>query len=626
MKNSKKSGTIFLFTVLLIILVYSLSNSFQTQIGEPETITYTQFLEKVEEKEIKEVIVNLREDTFLLIDNNKKKYITDNPKYVDFKKDLLTSGVSVKELHDSSFSFLNIFSVLSLILIGIIGFSIIKKSGMSKQMTLINKKVGVEVIPENITFKNVAGLKPVKKDMESLVDFMKNPKKYSERGAEMPKGAVFYGDPGTGKTLLAKALAGEAGVPFYSVSGSEFVELFIGQGAKRVRELFQKAKETAPCIVFIDEIDAIGKSRGNGHQSNDEREQTLNQLLTEIDGFSGTAGVLVIGATNRLDMLDSALLRPGRFDKHICVPLPATSEERLEIIKMYAKNKKFAEDIDFTNISKQTIGFSPSDIKSLLNEATIISVQLDKEFVDKECVDKAFFKKVLQGHEREDKNREKDELELVSWHEAGHAVVARLLDVDIPKVTVIPSTSGAGGVTFITPKKLGLLSKKELENDVLISYGGRVAEYLLLGDKDKVTTGASADIQSATKSIYSMISYYGMTEDFGMLNLPILDIDNEIILKKAIEISNSLYKQSLDLLTLNKDKLELVAKALMEKETMTGDELDEILGIAKKVELNIEKEEEFKNETIDVSKEVAVEVENTESIVVENSSNKESND
>lgn len=577
MKNKVNKYKFISAIVIIIALMFIASDiydSFNNNV-EVKNIAYTEFLTKVENKEIKGVKIDFRQDTFVVIDNNGIEYITDNPKYSDFKKDMLSMGIAVKEVHPTDIPYMSI--AFAGILMGTI-FALLKNSGATKQMQIINRKIGQQAIPENITFKDVAGLKPIKKDIESLVDFMKNPEKYSSKGAEMPKGAIFYGDPGTGKTLLAKALAGEAGVPFFSASGSEFVELFVGQGAKRVRDLFQQAKRSAPCIIFIDEIDAIGKARGGNQGGNDsEREQTLNQLLTEIDGFNASSGILVVGATNRLDTLDSALLRPGRFDKHICIPLPATSEERLEIITMYAKNKCFAEDVDFKSIAKQTIGFSPSDIKSILNESTIISVQLNKEFIDKECIDKAIFKKVLKGHEREDESREKDEIELVAWHEAGHALTARLLGVDIPKVTIIPSTSGAGGVTFINPKKMGLHSKEELETDIIVSYGGRCAEYVLLGDNDKITTGASSDIQSATKNIYSMISHYGMTEEFGMLNLPMLEIDNEIILKKAVNISKELYQKSLNLLIENKETLKLIAEQLIEKETLSGEELDQLI-------------------------------------------------
>jgi len=538
------------------------------------SMNYLEFLNKANNKQIEQVKINLDKDVFKTKDTNGNEYLVNNPKYDDFKKDLLSMNINVKEIKGfDKDTFIDI-SIIALLLI------VISSSGAFKQIKSIDRDITNNKVPKDISFKNVAGLTAIKKDMDTIVDFMKNPQRYVEKGAEMPRGAILYGEPGTGKTLLAKAIAGEAEVPFLSVSGSEFVELFVGQGAKRVRKLFHDAKVKAPCIIFIDEIDAIGKTRGKGGTAgNNELEQTLNQLLIEIDGFNSSSGIFVIGATNRLDTLDSALLRQGRFDKHICVPLPSTPEERLEIIKMYSNNKLFAENVDFNSMAKQTIGFSPADIKSLLNEATLISVQLNKQLVDRECIDKAIFKKALKGHEGEINNRGKDELKLIAYHEAGHAITARILGMDVPKVTIIPSTSGAGGVTFITPNKINLLSKEEIENNIMVKYGGRNAERILLNNDNKVTTGAEADIESSTKLIMSMITQYAMISDFGMLNMSVIKCDNDMIINKAIEISNELNKKSYQILINNIDKLEQVANALIEKETISGEELDRIIKI-----------------------------------------------
>ena len=414
--------------------------------------------------------------------------------------------------------------------------------------------------------------------MTLLVDYLKNPKKYKDKGAKPPKGVILYGPPGTGKTLLAKALAGEAGVPFYSASGSQFVEMFVGMGAKRIRELFAEAKKNAPSIIFIDEIDAIGGKRQRGMSNNLEQLQTINELLNQIGGFNDCEGVMVIGATNRLDDLDEALIRPGRFDKQIIVPAPQTPAEREEVINLYIKNKKLSDDVKIENLVKETKGFSPSSIETLLNEATLISVQENKEVIDVECIDKAMYKMVFKGNAKEDKDRDLNDDELVTYHEVGHAFLARKYGVEVSKVTTTPSTSGVGGVTFMTPKETGFHSIKSMEEEVKISYGGRIAELLLRGDESLVTTGASNDIQRATSIISDMVTNYGMNPNIGMLNLHMLDIhSDEIILNECQKISNRLYEEAKKDIFDNKDIIVKIAKVLLEKETISGEELDRII-------------------------------------------------
>ena len=532
-------------------------------------------------KEITSVSINLSNSTFTAIDTNNNEYIVDNPKYDDFKKDLLEYGIDVTENKTSNYmSYIFSFAELGLMI-----FMVYKIYGTFQQQ---NNMSSTEITAEKVvdkngktvskktTFKDVAGLKQVKKDLELLVDFLKSPDKYNEAGAKMPKGVILYGPPGTGKTLLAKAIAGEANVPFYSVTGSDFVEMFVGVGAKRVRELFKTASKNAPCIVFIDEIDAIGGKREGAASGNSEHRQTINALLAEMDGFSGTEGVLVIAATNRIEDLDPALIRPGRFDKQISVPLPETPEERLEIINLYNQNKRFAEDIDFKLLAKDTIGFSPADIEALLNEAALISVQKNLKYINKECIDDAIYKKLLRGHAKDDKNRDKNELELVAWHEAGHATIAKLCNMDVSKVTIVKSTSGAGGVNIIVPKKMGLYSIQELYDQVKMCYGGRCGEKLLYHDDTKLTTGASADIQQATNVIYQMITMYGMDEKYGLLNLNDMKVNSKIILDEAIKISKRLENETLQLLTDYKDMHQEIVNVLLEKETIDGNELEEI--------------------------------------------------
>ena len=427
------------------------------------------------------------------------------------------------------------------------------------------------------TFKDIAGLKEVKKDISCLVDFLTNREKYEEAGAKLPRGIIFYGPPGTGKTLLAKAIAGEAGVPFISMSGSEFIEMYVGVGAKRVRDLFKEARRIAPCIVFIDEIDAIGGMRG-GKDSNSEDRKTINALLTEMDGFKETENIIVIGATNRLEDLDPALVRPGRFTNKYCIPLPETIEDRLEVINLYIKNKKLDESVDLKALAKETVGFSPAKIEALLNEASIISVQDDSKFITKEIIDKAMYKILLQGHMKEDvSERDKEELNVVAWHEAGHAVIGHLFGKDITKVTVIPSTSGAGGVTFSTPNKTSLLSAEDIKHEIMELYGGRLAELLYYkGDKNKITTGASNDIERATDLINGYVTRYGMSDDFGMLNLSSARVDNKVIISQEVSIAKELELVTKEVLEHHYAELKEIANMLIEENTIYNAQIKEI--------------------------------------------------
>lgn len=447
----------------------------------------------------------------------------------------------------------------------------------------VEAKQGVGVIKSEgesfqikTTFKDVAGHKDVKKDLAFLINFMKNPEKYSEMGARMPKGVIFYGSPGNGKTLLAKAIAGESGVNFIAASGSDFLEMYVGVGARRVRDLFSKAKKNAPCIVFIDEIDAVGGKRGNGNNS--EKDQTINQLLVELDGFnSSDDGVVVIAATNRLDMLDSALLRPGRFDRHIAIPMPDYSD-RLELLQLHSRNKRIDENLSLENLAKTTIGFSGADLENLLNEAAIIAVNEGKESITMDEIDEAQFKILMKGYKK--RNDKTDEsLRIVAYHEAGHALCTKLItEKSVPKVTCIGSTSGAGGVTFITPNKMGLHTKEDLKNEIKISYAGRIAEYLLTKNMEKITTGASQDITQATNNIIMMINDFGMSDEVGMLNLSAFRNSGEKeILEESKILSKELYSETLELLSKNFHLLEKIAEELIIKETLLEEDLDRII-------------------------------------------------
>ena len=566
-------------TKFIIVLIASilLMVAFTQAFGNTQTkLSYSKFMEKVNANKIEKVMINLSDSTFVAVGKNEKMYTVDNPKYDNFKKDLLEKGVEVTEEHATSYVNL-MFNVLQLAIMIVIGFAFYnlmkQQVGSSVSDVSAEDKNGTRV---KTTFKDIAGLKQVKSDMELLIDFLKEPEKFNEAGAKMPKGVILTGPPGTGKTLLAKAIAGEANVPFFSVSGSDFIEMFVGVGAKRVRELFKSAEKVAPCIIFIDEIDAIGGSREAQASGNTEQRQTINALLSAMDGFSGREGILVIAATNRIDDLDPALIRPGRFDKQITVPLPDTPSERLEVINLYKNNKKFSDDVDFNLLSKETIGFSPADIEALLNEAALISVQKKLPYINRKCIDDAIYKKLLRGHAKRDAVRDDEELKLVAWHEAGHATIAKLCDMDVSKVTIVKSTSGAGGVNIIVPKKMGLYSIDELSNQVRMCYGGRCGEMMLYGDKTKITTGASADIKQATGVIHEMITTYGMTDTYGMLNLTDLHIDNRTILEEAMKMSKRFEHETMEMLEEYKDMHQEIVKCLLEKETIDGDELDEI--------------------------------------------------
>lgn len=562
-RSLKKEWVIAIVIILVFVLV-----GIRMTPKEESTLTYNEFLEKVDAQEVQTIHVDLKSGSQMtVVLSNEEVVKVPNPKTDTFKVEMLEAGIEVVE-SNSSKMFTGLTSLLSLGLMGVLVFI------LSKSVGSFSKKEPITEKPQT-RFDDVAGMDEVKEELSLLVQFLKDPQRFTDRGAQLPKGVVLYGDPGTGKTLLARAMAGEADVPFFNVSGSDFVELFAGMGAKRVRELFKEAREQSPCIIFIDEIDAVGGKRteqiGNG-----EGRQTLNALLSEMDGFEESEGVLVICATNRLTDLDPALIRPGRFDKQIRVPLPQTAKERLAILNLYRKGRQFAEDLDFESLAKETMGFSPADLEVLMNEATLIAIQSGKGEIDQACLDDAFYKKLLKGHAKKESDRTPEEVELVAWHEAGHAVMAHAVGVEVSKVTIIPSTSGAGGVNFMIPKRLGMYSLEELEDQVKISYAGRCAEYLLLGTKSKITTGAEADIQQATKILYQMVVEQGMSEQQGLVNLNLLQVKPDTYLPEIIAWSQRLEKETLRYLEANREQLEAVAKTLIEKETLSKTELAEL--------------------------------------------------
>ena len=459
-----------------------------------------------------------------------------------------------------------------------------------------NAKVYVKS-SEGIKFSDVAGEDEAKDNLKEIVEYLHDPKRYQEIGATMPKGILLVGPPGTGKTMLAKAVAGEANVPFFSISGSDFVEMFVGMGASKVRDLFKQAKEKAPCIVFIDEIDAIGQKRNSGaYGGNDEREQTLNQLLTEMDGFEGNTGVIILAATNRPESLDPALTRPGRFDRRIPVELPDL-QGRIEILKVHAKKIRLAEDVNFEPIAKTAAGASGAELANIVNEAALRAVRSGRQFATQEDLQESV-EVVIAGYQKKSRVLSDQEKKIVAYHETGHALVAALQSHSAPvqKITIIPRTSGALGYTLqVDEGDHFLMSREELLNKIATYTGGRAAEELVF---HSVTTGASNDIEQATKLARAMITRYGMSQDFDMValetvNNQYLGGDTSLacsaqtqreIDQKVVELVKAQHAKALQILTENRDKLDQLAKFLYEKETITGEEFMAILNGEEKTE------------------------------------------
>ena len=476
-----------------------------------------------------------------------------------------------------SFSAFLLFSAITFIVIfSVWYFSMYRKAFRRDKLAVNAKESGkssTTAVEKKITFNEVQGIDELKPDLFRLVDVLENPSKYKKLGARPTKGLILYGPPGTGKTLIAKAISGEAGVPFFSASGSDFIEKYVGVGASRIRELFNKAKKASPCIVFIDEIDAIGGNRGDSNNS--ERDQTINALLTELDGFAGTEGILTICATNRLDILDSALTRPGRFDLKIAVNLP-DMHARYQILKLHSTGKCLSDNVDITAIAKKTTGFSGAELENLLNESALIAAANDQELITNLNLEDAFFKIIMNGNKKE---RVQDEgyARLVAYHEGGHTLATKLLTHDgVSTVTIVQSTSGAGGVTFRAPEDMPLKSKKYLKNLIKVMYAGRAAEELLLGCKEEITTGASQDIKQATEIIKEYIGIYGMGNQ-GMID--ITQLTNQFnIIDEASGMAAALYRETIEFLTENRKILDRLALALLEKETLDEDEIDQLIG------------------------------------------------
>ena len=450
---------------------------------------------------------------------------------------------------------------------------------------------------QKYTFKDVAGLEEEKEDMAEIVDFLRNPKKYNTLGARIPKGVLLEGPPGTGKTLLAKAVAGEAGVPFFSISGSDFVEMFVGVGASRVRDLFEDAKKNAPCIVFIDEIDAVARKRGSGlGGGHDEREQTLNQMLVEMDGFGTNEGIIVLAATNRVDILDPSILRPGRFDRKVMVGRPDV-KGREEILRVHVRNKPLSDDVDLHEIARTTAGFAGADLENLMNEAAICAAKQNRQFIKKEDVDKCFVKIGIGGEKKSRLVPEK-ERKITAYHESGHAILFHLLSEVGPVhlVSIIPNGRGAGGYTMPLPENDNVfMTKKHMLQDIMVSFGGRIAEELIFGD---ITTGASADIKQATQTAQAMVVKYGMSEKVGLINYEV-NSEEEVFLgrdlgharnysekvaamidKEVRRIMDECYQEAKLIIESHIDVLHRCAAALLEKERINRAEFEALFEVS----------------------------------------------
>lgn len=579
MKKSNKKNRNTLIVVLAIV-AYMLFNFLTGANSTSTEVPYNEFTKMVKEEQVEVVEIDFNSSEFSF-EADGETYSTDNPRTEDFKKNLLEADVEVKEITvgNGTIFFLNLLQTAFSVTAFVFAFRFISKS-MTNSTKLKTNVTNAE--RPKADFSLIAGQEEAKDEMEFLVDFLKEPNKYKDSGATLPKGVVLYGPPGTGKTMLAKAIAGETNVPFFSANGSDFIEMYAGVGAKRVRELFAEARKSAPSIIFIDEIDSVGGKRTELSNNNEAR-QTINALLNEMDGFTGEEGIIVIAATNRPEDLDSALVRPGRFDKHIAISLP-DKDDRKKILEVHTRNKKLAEDVCLDEWAKLTIGFAGADLQTLMNESAIVSVTNGRNEITYDDIDEAYYKHVMKGHKKKNQaSRGEEELEVVAWHEAGHALIAkRVQNSEVSKVSILSSTSGAGGVTFITPNDNPLPSKTYMKNRIKTLYAGRAAEYILLGDNDSVTAGASSDIQEATKIIRAMINDYGMSESYGMLNPSILSnngTQQQLFLKEASDLSNRLYDETVEFLQENKEALQGIAEALLVKETLTEDELDRILDI-----------------------------------------------
>lgn len=588
---------------LLAIVAIALATTFLEKPGPSQrTLKYSEFIQQVQNNNISRVVLS-SDRTFAEITSEQGKYRVNLANDPELINTLTKKGVDIAVSRQADDAFwiraAGSFVFPVLLLLGL--FFLLRRaqnSPGSQAMNFGKSKARVQMEPQTqVTFGDVAGIDQAKLELAEVVDFLKNADRFTAIGAKIPKGVLLVGPPGTGKTLLARAVAGEAGVPFFSISGSEFVEMFVGVGASRVRDLFEQAKTHAPCIVFIDEIDAVGRQRGAGlGGGNDEREQTLNQLLTEMDGFEGNTGIIVVAATNRPDVLDAALLRPGRFDRQVVVDRPDYGG-RLEILKVHARGKTLSKDVDLEKISRRTPGFTGADLSNLLNEAAILAARRNLTEISMDEVNDAI-DRVLAGPEKKDRVMSEKRKTLVAYHEAGHALIGALMpDYDpVQKISIIPR-GRAGGLTWFTPSEdrldSGLYSRSYLENQMAVALGGRIAEEIVFGEEE-VTTGASNDLQQVARVARQMVTRFGMSDRLGQVALGRqqgnmflgrdITAERDFSEKTAATIDEEVrqlvdkaYKRAKDVLVGNRHVLDRLAAMLIEKETVDSEELQDLL-------------------------------------------------
>ncbi len=592
MKSSLKTLAMWLIIgIIFIVLVTNIIDNSDNKMSYSELIT------KIENGEVEEIEIEANgKEAYVTTKNTtqqKKVNIPSKDSFIDYIQERLASGeISLTEKSESIFiTVLSLLSPFGIVIIMILFWFLLMSQGQggNKTMTFGKSKARMMTPADRnkVTFDDVAGVDEEKEELQEIVEFLKSPKKFTDMGARIPKGVLLVGHPGTGKTLLAKAVAGEAGVPFFIISGSDFVEMFVGVGASRVRDLFEQAKKNAPCIIFIDEIDAVGRQRGAGlGGGHDEREQTLNQLLVEMDGFGTNEGVIVLAATNRPDVLDKALLRPGRFDRQIVVSSPDV-KAREQILEVHARKKKLGDDVELKIIAKNTSGFSGADLENVLNEAALLAARRNKNVIGMAEIEDAMVK-VTMGPEKKTKVRSEKENKLVAYHEAGHAIVSKFLPTQDPvhQISIVPRGM-AGGYTMYRPTEdKSFMSKSEMEETIVSMLGGRVAESLILND---ISTGASNDIERASKIARDMVTRYGMSERLGTITFGTnqeevflgRDITQQknfseetagIIDEEVKKIIDKAYKTAEYILSQNIDKLHTIAGILLEKEKIDGDE------------------------------------------------------
>jgi cell division protease FtsH len=593
-----------LYALLVVVVIFVATALLDRPSQNADSWRYSQFIQEVEQNRVEKVRISSDRSKAEVTTNDAKRVLVNLPPEDPELIDILTkNGVDIAVMPQADD---NIWArVLSTLLIPflllVVLFFVLRRAQNgpgSQAMNFGKSKARVQMEPQTqVTFGDVAGIDQAKLELAEVVDFLKNADRFTAIGAKIPKGVLLVGPPGTGKTLLARAVAGEAGVPFFSISGSEFVEMFVGVGASRVRDLFEQAKANAPCIVFIDEIDAVGRQRGAGlGGGNDEREQTLNQLLTEMDGFEGNTGIIIIAATNRPDVLDAALLRPGRFDRQVVVDRPDYAG-RLEILNVHARGKTLAKDVDLEKIARRTPGFTGADLSNLLNEAAILAARRNLSEISMDEVNDAI-DRVLAGPEKKDRVMSEKRKSLVAFHEAGHALVGALMpDYDpVQKISIIPR-GRAGGLTWFTPSEdrmdSGLYSRSYLQNQMAVALGGRIAEELVFGE-DEVTTGASNDLQQVARVARQMVTRFGMSDRLGPVALgrqqgnmflgrdiaAERDFSEETAAAIDDEVRNLVdqaYRRAKSVLTENRLVLERLAQMLIDRETVDSEELQEML-------------------------------------------------